>query len=92
MSFVATQTIDGMHTIDGVKIYISQDSVRPKMQLTEGCPVTPDFRIEMNAWMLEFFGTVTENLIPDGQAWASREHGAIHINPRTFARLQRASL
>ncbi len=32
---------------------------RPKMQLSEDCPVTPEFRKEMNAWLLDFFGTVS---------------------------------
>jgi len=30
--------------------------MKPKMQLSEDCPVTPQFRMEMDAWMLEFFG------------------------------------
>lgn len=34
--------------------------MKPKMQLSADCPVTPQFRIEINAWMLEFFGSVED--------------------------------
>lgn len=35
----------------------------PKMQLSADCPVTDEFRAEMNAWMAEFFGY--ESAVPD---------------------------
>lgn len=78
------------HEMSGMRVYISPDLVRPKLQLSEDCPVTPDFRVEMNAWMLEFFGTVTESLVPDNQAMVCEKIGAIYVNPRTFARLREA--
>jgi len=52
----------------------------PKMQLSEDCPVTPNFRMEMNQWMLEFFGTVPD--IPDGEAWAVGD--SIMMNESTY--------
>ncbi len=76
------------HDMSGMRVYISPDIVHPKMQLSEDCPVTPDFRAEVNAWMLEFFGTVTENLVPDNQVMVCEKTGAIYVNPRTFARLE----
>lgn len=43
----------------GLRVQIHED--RPKMQLSEDVPVSPEFRVEMNQWMREFFGTT--NLI-----------------------------
>lgn len=68
--------------LDGYDIIVTPDL--PKMQLSEGCPVTPAFRIEMNEWMLSFFGTT--NTVPDGQVMM---HGhSIYVNPRTRAMLK----
>ena len=30
--------------------------MKPKMQLSSGCPVSDPFRAEINAWMIDFFG------------------------------------
>lgn len=43
-----TKSIFGFNIIEAPR--------RPKMQLSEDCPVTDDFRKEINAWMIEFFG------------------------------------
>jgi hypothetical protein len=67
---------------NGIKIVVSPD--RPKFQISPDCPLTDDFRIEMNAWCLSFFGT--DNLVPDNQALDV--DGVTYVNPRTFARLQ----
>ena len=67
------------HTL-GMPVYISPD--RPKMQLSEDCPVTPDFRVYINKWLLEFFGV--ENSVPDGQALVNKEQNAIYMNARTY--------
>ena len=50
---------------------------RPKMQLSKNCPVTPEFRAEMNAWMLEFFGTT--HGLRDGQTHMTRQHGDVYV-------------
>jgi hypothetical protein len=57
----------------------------PRMTISEGCPISPGFREEMNAWLLEFFGT--HNLIADGQVivLAGRQ---CYVNPRTHARIK----
>ena len=70
-------------TLYGLKVILSPD--RPKMQLSKDCPVTDDFRKEINAWMVEFFGTT--NIIPDGQMIMFNELGTVGINPRTHAAL-----
>jgi hypothetical protein len=41
----------------GMVIRVSSLCVRPRMTLSERVLVTQEFRDEMNAWMLEFFGT-----------------------------------
>lgn len=71
----------------GLDVFIREDV--PKMQLSDGCPVSPEFRVEMNAWMREFFGLVS--VIPDGQYWVIAER-QVHMNPRTFQRLRAATL
>ncbi|PJO39856.1 hypothetical protein CTI10_001320 [Delftia acidovorans] len=68
----------------GNKVFISHDI--PKMQLSEGCPVTPEFRIEMNAWMRDFFGVT--NLLDDGECLHDRLNKALHMNPRTWDRVR----
>jgi hypothetical protein len=69
-------------TLYGLKIFLSQDF--PKRQLAADCPVTTEFRKEINAWMLEFFGW--DNLIQDGQYLTV--FGQIHMNRRTYAQLK----
>lgn len=69
--------------MNGYHIQVSPDT--PKMQLSEGCPVTPEFRIEMNEWMKNFFGM--QNLIPDGECYIMEIMKIIQMNPRTYAQL-----
>lgn len=69
-------------TLYGTKIVVSPD--RPKFQISPDCPLTDDFRVEMNAWCLSFFGT--ENLVPDNQAL--KIDGVLYVNPRTFERMK----
>ncbi|WP_322739897.1 hypothetical protein [Delftia tsuruhatensis] len=61
----------------------------PKLQLSEGCPVTPAFRIEMNTWMRDFFGV--RNLIEDGQCLHDQLNNTLHMNPRTWDRVRAAA-
>lgn len=63
--------------LNGFDIIVTPDL--PKMQLSEDCPVTPALRIEMNLWMIDFFGTT--NIVPDGQIITSGR--SIYVNPRT---------
>ena len=47
-----------MSTLFGIPVHISnQPLVRPKLQLMPHTPVSDEFRSEMNAWLLEMFGT-----------------------------------
>lgn len=71
----------------GLKVLISPDT--PKLQLSEGCPVTPEFRVEMNAWMRDFFGV--RNLIEDGQFLHDQLNNTLHMNPRTWDRVRAAA-
>ena len=47
--------------LTGYKVIIHQPV--PKMQLSEECPVTADFRKEINQWMLGFFGYKPDDII-----------------------------
>lgn len=71
----------------GLNVLISPDT--PKLQLSEGCPVTPEFRVEMNAWMRDFFGV--RNLIEDGQCLHDQLNNTLHMNPRTWDRVRAAA-
>lgn len=72
----------------GLAVHVSPDT--PRMRLAEDCPCTPEYRVELNAWMLEFFGTT--NMLKDGEvlevSWPSQH---LLMNPRTFAKLQAAA-
>ena len=63
----------------GNRVFITPDI--PKMKLSAECPVSPEFRAEIDAWMVKFFGM--ENLLPDGKVLQAAN--ALHMNPRTFA-------
>ena len=72
--------------IHGLDVVISSDY--PKMQLSKDCPVTPEFRAEINAWMVEFFGV--SNVCPDGQFYVIEAHQQIVMNQRTYRQLVEA--
>lgn len=48
----------------GMQIIETPQKRIPKMQLSEDCPVTDEFRKEINEWMIEFFGYKEESIIP----------------------------
>jgi hypothetical protein len=60
----------------------------PRRQLSERvCEVlAPEFIAEMNAWLLQFFGTY--NLIDDGVTCVIEAGRTIYMNPRTHAQLK----
>lgn len=76
-----------MTTLFGLKVIITPDF--PKMVLAPPLPwgdyITPECRIEIDAWLLSFFGTV--NVIEDGKSWVSQTNQFISMNPRTYAGL-----
>jgi len=69
-------------SIFGNLVYVTSDV--PKMKLSADCPVSQEFRIEMDAWLLEFFGT--SNVFEDGKVVETAH--ALHMNPRTLAQLK----
>jgi hypothetical protein len=71
----------------GFDVYVTPDT--PKMQLSLECPVSPDVRVYINAWMREFFGTT--NLIEDGAYIVQEAVRKIWTNPRTYERLKAAA-
>jgi hypothetical protein len=62
------------------------------MTLSENVPVSQDFRKEMNAWMLSFFGST--NLVEDGQVlfvngeYVGSSGRYLLVNPRTYDRMK----
>lgn len=69
-------------TLFGMKIMVAAQY--PKMVLAEDCPVTPEFRKEINEWMREFFGTTC--LVPEDQALVF--NGVTMLHPTTYAKLR----
>ena len=47
------------------KRVVVNSAVTPKIQLSEDCPVSDDYRVEINQWMIEHFGM--KYIIPDDQ-------------------------
>lgn len=71
---------------NGLQVNVTED--RPRMQLSEDCPVTEEFRAETNAWMVSFFGTT--NTIPDGIVYQNTTTFQLFCNPRTATLIRRA--
>lgn len=69
---------------DGLKIVVNHQRT-PKRTLAKDVPVSPEFRIEVDKWMLEFFGYTP--LIPDGVMYAIAGQGHV-CNPKTFAMIK----
>jgi hypothetical protein len=67
----------------GTQIYVVED--QPKMKLSADCPVTPEFRLEMDAWLIRFFGM--ENRLVDGEIISVGN--SLHMNPRTFSEFKK---
>lgn len=66
-------TVGSSH-LNGYKVIIHKPV--PKLQLSEDCPVSDDFRIEINAWLIDFFGYEKDSIIDSGDIimlHASRE-------------------
>jgi hypothetical protein len=68
----------------GLRVFVTPD--HPNMQLAPGDYVTPEFRKEIDAWLLEFFGTF--NLLEDTAYLFQEQAGIVHMNPRAFAKLK----
>lgn len=73
-------------TIHGIQVFVTPDL--PKMKLAPGDYVTPEFRAEIDIWLLDFFGA--HNLLKDGEAVGMPSTGQTWMNPRTYARLRSA--
>lgn len=73
-----------MNTLLGLRVYVTPDV--PKMQLSKDVPVSPDFRREIDAWLIELLGYT--NILGDDAILMSEVMGTIHCNPRNYARLK----
>ncbi len=74
-------------TFYGMKVVVTPDI--PKMKLGPGDYITPEFRAEIDVWLLEFFGTT--NILEDGVYLTSELMGHVMLNPRTYSELKRAT-
>lgn len=67
----------------GMSINITPDI--PKMKLAPGDYITPEFRKEIDEWLVSFFGVT--NIVPDGKTMILENPGIVWMNPRTFKQL-----
>ena len=74
-------------TLFGMRIQISPDV--PKMTLSKDVPVSPEFRVEIDKWMLGFFGTT--NIVPDGQALVMHHMNCVVMNERMYLQVRAAT-
>jgi len=70
-------------TLYGLRVAICAEL--PKMKLAPGNYVTPAYRAEIDAWLVDFFGTTP--LLPDGQV--VRFGDIISMNLRTFIKVKK---
>jgi len=62
----------------------------PKMTLAKDVAVSPEFREEIDAWMLEFFGTTC--LIERGTTWVLQQQGTIVLHPDDYVAIRQINL
>jgi hypothetical protein len=74
--------------LNGLKMVVAP--VFPKMTLSKSVTVSPEFREEMDAWMLEFFGTTC--LVERGKAWVMQQHGTIALHPDDYVAIRQMNL
>lgn len=75
-----------MNQIYGVSVIVAKD--RPGYVLSLDVPVTPKFRAEFNAWAAAFFKP-KPSVLADNQVIHDNVHNVLHMNQRTFDKLQR---
>lgn len=68
--------------INGYKVVTERPT--PKMRLSEKVPVTDEFRAEINAWMIRFFG-MAEPVVPKGQAIVIEINKTIMVREEDYA-------
>lgn len=75
----------------GVRLNVIPDQHRElPAEVCPGVPWPPGFKAEVDAWMRGFFRP--RNLLSDGQVWHDRADNVMHMNPRTFEEVKRASV
>jgi hypothetical protein len=57
----------------------------PKMTLAKDVAVSPEFREEIDTWMLEFFGTTC--LLERGKAWVLEHQRTVVLHPDDYGAL-----
>lgn len=80
--------LDTPMMLNGLKMVIAP--VFPKMTLSKSVTVSPEFREEMDAWMLEFFGTTC--LVERGQTWVLQQQGTIVLHPDDYVAIRQMNL
>jgi hypothetical protein len=78
--------------IFGWPVYEIPVEYRPKIQLSEDCPVSPEFRREFNQWLLEMFGAKDVSLIRKNQILISKAWGISMLRSDQMAFLRNLSV
>lgn len=53
----------------GIDVLVEQPKLVQKLILKDDLPITDKFRAEMNAWLLDMFGTKDVSVIPKGTVY-----------------------
>ena len=53
----------------GIDVVVEQPRLVQKLILKDDLPITDKFRAEMNAWLLDMFGTKDVSVIPNGTVY-----------------------
>lgn len=72
-------------TIYGLSVFVN-DTRSANRTLAKDVPVSPEFRIEVDKWMLEFFGSTP--LIPDGTVYHDQINQRVYCNATTYAQIR----
>ena len=69
----------------GMDIIEAPVRVVPKIKLSDGCPVSDEFRDEFNAWLVQMFGTRDVSQVQPGMAYLFGNK--ILMRPESIVRL-----
>lgn len=73
--------------LSGYNIVVA--SAHPRMTLSEKVPVTPEFRAEMDSWLLQFFGTHCP--VKRGEVFVLEAERSMVVHPADYAELCRSA-
>lgn len=68
-------------TLMGLQVVQAGSRTSPRIQVPEHVAMTDTCRQEVNAWLLEMFGTVTSCLVPRGTCFVFTTNQMVFVHP-----------